>query len=856
VRAAHHPAWFVLLGVLLLIGSRSPAAAGAATVSHRAEPRVQSAPRAPSGQPLSVGGAGEQGPSASAAPSGEDSLVSNGLGSPLCQSPGELPASAQRDCETADFVAAPDPTGDYAFDVNINTGIGELGNTVDATAQNMVDSGWMTFVSVAHGLIVMFEWCYSLNLLSGSLLGEITRALRDSRLMFTEPWLALVLSVASVLAVYHGLVRRRVAETLGQALAMLAMMAGGLWVIADPAGTVGVLEQWANQAGFDTLAIVASGTPSQPERTLAGDMQVLFSGVVTGPWCYLEFGDVDWCRYPGSLDGPLRAAALVIARKEQSQSGCRSLCAPSAGAKDRTLALSAALLREAQTNAELFLALPANEAQRNSVTTKGALLNVLCGGEEESADKCAGPTASQAEFRSEKGTDQRVMGLALIWAGGLGMLLLFGFIALRLLTAALYTLFYLLLAPAAVLAPALGDGGRSAFRTWALRLLEAVVAKLIYSFLLGAALMMTSALLDLSVLGWMAQWLLISAFWWGAFVKRHQMVGLIDGSGRGAGASPRRSLARRVKEAMETPRMALAPARWVGRKLLAPAKADPERQRRRTQAGHEATRKRADEQVTRTLDHDHDDARERVQVAPRIQSGLSARRAQLQRVQQERRRALAGGERRRATRLGVRERRIEGELGRRQATLNDARRIAAGGERAQRATGSPHTRELREQRARLLDEQATLPAAGRSAPDGRRRDYTAMVSLAGHSREQYEKLDPRRRREARLRIDRELALRSHLDGTARDVAHDGAPSPRRRERPKVERELDRALEQRMRDDGYTPPSAQPRPSALDTYLRQSPAARPGGAARKSPIMDDAREVAERRKRQLGWERPR
>ena len=65
------------------------------------------------------------------------------------------------------------------------------------------------------------------------------------------------------------------------------------------------------------------------------------------------------------------------------------------------------------------------------------------------------------------------------------MLLLLGFIALRLLGAALFSLLYLLLAPAAVLAPALGESGRAAFRTWATRLLGAVVAKLMYSFLLG-----------------------------------------------------------------------------------------------------------------------------------------------------------------------------------------------------------------------------------------------------------------------------------------------------------------------------------------------------------------------------------
>jgi hypothetical protein len=312
---------------------------------------------------------------------------------------------------------------------------------------------------------------------------------------------------------------------------MFAMMAGGLWVVADPAGTVGTLERWANQASFGTLATVASGAPSHPERSLVSGMRMLFDGAVNLPWCYLEFGNVGWCNSPGALDGRLRAAAFAIARSEQSQSGCRSLCLSEVGAKDRTLAASATLLRAAQTNGELFLALPADELRRNSVTTDGTLLNVLCGGG-GSADRCTGPTAAQAEFRTQKGTQWRVIGVCLIWSGGLGMLLLFGFIALRLLMAALATLFFLLLAPALVLAPALGEGGRYAFRAWAMRLLEAVVSKLIYSFLLGVVLLMTGALLSLAVLGWLAQWLLISAFWWGAFAKRHQVLGLVHGTTR------------------------------------------------------------------------------------------------------------------------------------------------------------------------------------------------------------------------------------------------------------------------------------------------------------------------------------
>jgi hypothetical protein len=455
-------------------------------------------------------------------------------------------------------VAAPDPTNDYAFDVNINTGVGKWGNDMSATFDDFAQYGWMVLVSATHGLVVMFEWCYSLNLLSGALLSQVTGALRNARLTFTEPWLAIVLAIASILVVYHGLVRRQVAETIGQALAMLAMMAGGLWMMAEPAGTVGAVEQWTNQAGLGTMAVAASGTPEHAERTLADNMQVIFGSVVTTPWCYLEFGDVGWCDDTDQLDGALRNAGLTIAKGEEAKSRCRGSCTSGAGPGSRTLFASAALLREAQTNGELFLALPANESGRNSVTKKGTLLNVLCGGG-KSADECIGPTSSQAEFRSQKGTDSRVIGLFAIWLGALGMLLLLGYLALRLLGAALVGLFFLLLAPAAVLAPALGDGGRSAFRGWALKLLEAVIAKLTYSFLLGVVLMMMKLLLSLTILGWWEQWLLISAFWWGIFLKRHQTLGWATRAGRDHVQPTHRSMARRMGEALETPHALLKP---------------------------------------------------------------------------------------------------------------------------------------------------------------------------------------------------------------------------------------------------------------------------------------------------------
>lgn len=487
------------------------------------------APRAPSGPPLigSEGmgtGAWVEPPgresSASAAPSGGDVLVENGLSSPFCRDPKRLTPASQSNCQTSNFIAAGEPTGNYAFDVNIDTGIGNLSNSAAAIVLDFAEQGWMALVAVTHALIVMFEWCFSLSLLGGAVTGQLDSALHAAQLGITEPWMALALAIAAVLAVYWGLIRRRVAQTAGQVLAVLAMMAGCLWLIADPAGTIGALQRWADEGAAGTLAVAAGGEERHSQATLATSVSELYGAVITKPWCYLEFGDVGWCEDRSRLDPRLRRVALSIAK--HSKSGCRASCGPEAQT------LSATLLRSAHTNGELFLALPANEVERNSTKESGTLLNALCGGG-RSADDCHGPTAAQAEFRSERGLDGRLMGLACVWLGAIGMLLVFGLLAVRLLVAAVATMLYLLLAPAMALAPALGDMGRSLFRAWTTRLLAACVSKLTYSFLLGVLLTVTRLLLSVSALGWWAQWCLLSAFWWTAFSKRHAALAVLGG---------------------------------------------------------------------------------------------------------------------------------------------------------------------------------------------------------------------------------------------------------------------------------------------------------------------------------------
>jgi uncharacterized membrane protein YgcG len=880
------------LGPLPALASAATADVSRAADSPPAGHPSAGAKSAPSDPPLAPGGeeaaGGAEEESAGAATSSAgDPLISNGLGSPLCHAAGGEQALSQvsdSNCRTSGFEAAPSPTGNYGFDVHINTGVGEWTNDGDAMFQDLLELAWTVLVATVHAIVVMLEWCYTIDLLDSPAMGGVARGLRETQATFTQPWLVVVLSVASVLAVYHGLVRRRVAETLGQALVMLAMMAGGLWVIMDPTGTVGSLGGWANEAGLGALGAVAGGTPQRAERTLADGMGTVFTGEVARPWCYLEFGNVGWCSDPARLDPRLRATALAAAAHEGAQDGCpagagsASVCAQSGSPQAGALEHSAEQLRDARTNGALFLALPANQSTRNSINAHGSLFNALCGGSEL---PCRGPTVAEAEFRTQHGTAWRFMGLVFIWAGVLGMLLLLGFIGMHLLGAAIASLIYLLLAPAAVLAPALGDGGRAVFRAWATRLLGAVMAKLIYSFALGVMLLMEQILtVDLTALGWFSQWLLISTMWWGAYIRRHQLLGFAQ-AGEAHRHEPR-AIARRVSGALEGPRMVMRGAGWVKRKRderneeQAAKKANGEgdggggegrvgggarpggggrsggggssahggesaAEKRRREAGErERALARSRSQVRDTFEADHREATARLEDAPKTEELVAGARAQLDRVESERARALASGDGRRGAELGHRAERIEADAGRSQQGLNAARDLAGSG---QQAKGILHGSEQWQNRSRFLDAQAALAAGAQALGPraGERRDYPALSGLAGFSREEYERLDPRGRRAARLQVDRELQARRGLNETVRELTTTEGTSQLGRRGG--------AARSSGAGDGITP--VRPNRPGID-------ARRPGGRggsgttrSRESSVMRDAHEVAARRKRQLG-----
>ena len=704
------PAGAVLLALGVLLAGPPPAAAAPATRTappasalHAAPPTrptpvTQTAPASPASPanttPPPSPATGSSDPSAqSTSLAGQGPLVSNGLGSPSCAgaSPAAgLSAAERANCRASGLIASPAPLDNYQFDIHIDTGIGGgvKGGLASLVQDYLLTPLWTALVWATDVLLVAIEWCYSIDLLRTGALGPVARGLAAMHRSLTTPWLATVLAIAAVTFLYRGLIRRQVVETLGQFALMLAMMIGGLWVIVDPADTVGAVSQLANQASLGVLAASATGDPNQPTRGLADSLDQVFTTAVGTPWCYLEFGNVDWCDDPGQLDPHLRRTAITIAALD-SHSG-----SPVNADQIREEDLGIA---GARTNGALFLALPANGPGRNAINADvvhPSLLRVLCGS--NLATFCTASTAPQAEFRTEKGTLARIGGLLLIAFGELGMFGFLGFIALRLLSAALLSVLYLLLAPLAVLAPALGDGGRALFRLWSLRLLGSVLAKLVYSVFLGVVLLMLRVLGELGNLGWWTQWLLIASFWWIVFNHRHQLLEHVIHE---RGESTRRaSLGSRLFAAHQAMRFARPVTQRIGRLGRAVEEAGRSAPgtildrfgRGRDRRGSDETPQLA-QQVSRTLERDHGQAVSTAAAAPAREAELSSLRGRRDLLRRKGQEAERAGDRRRAVSLKLRQDEVDARIRDGEDELATARTLVRRGEENTRQTESSTT---------------------------------------------------------------------------------------------------------------------------------------------------------------------
>ena len=209
------------------------------------------------------------------APVDASPLAANGFESPSCTSLAlnvQLSVAERANCTVSGVAVAPVPLSNYSVDVNIASGLdASLHQDLDSVVQDLfVTPVWTAVVWLIHVVLIALEWCYSIDLLAPATLARASSALGGAKRVFTDPW--------------QGLVRRRVLDTLGHAALLAVMVACGLWIIADPVGTVGAVGNLADRAALTTVAASATGDPSQPVATVDSAFADVFDAATNGPW--------------------------------------------------------------------------------------------------------------------------------------------------------------------------------------------------------------------------------------------------------------------------------------------------------------------------------------------------------------------------------------------------------------------------------------------------------------------------------------------------------------------------------------------------------------------------------------------
>jgi hypothetical protein len=425
-------------------------------------------------------------PTAAYARTGPDPLRTLGADSPLCKQ--SVDSVAHANCRATGALEHAYPLDHYRFDWHIKTGVTHITENVLAVIQWLTSIVWMASLYLLKGVLLMFQWAFSLDLLGKSMAAAKQAMLQLHTGLLGEPWFLAAISVLGLWALWRGLVQHKKIETIAGLATAVVMMVLALGFISRPDVTVGELSRASNSMSLAFLSGASNGTLARPQMAVSKSSEQLFNTIVLRPWCALNFGDVNWClsRAPGDR---LTHAERYLRYAPDS--------------KQRSTEYTA--IHEAPWTP-------------NPATNADAFKQVL-------GYRVAKADVSKSDMQGKSKTVTRVVLFVLILIGQVGCIALVGWLAFKVLLAGLMTLVLLMAAPVMLFAPAFGEAGRGGFRKWALKLLAAVVSKAIYALFLAIVLAVAALIAKLdTVIPWAAVWLLNVVYWWGILLKRNQLL--------------------------------------------------------------------------------------------------------------------------------------------------------------------------------------------------------------------------------------------------------------------------------------------------------------------------------------------
>jgi hypothetical protein len=439
-----------------------------------------------------------------------DPITGLGLRNPVCDRPGQIRARQTRiSCQTNGTPESQYPAANYGFDIFIDTGIDAPTGTFTKGFVMILNGLWLGLIFVLKLVLELLGLAFGLNpFTDGQAMTKIVAALGRIYRTITDPWLSAAIVAGGIWFAYKGLLRRQLAAGIGGTLAGIAMLIVGLWVVHQPAASVGRLARLADQVAVAAISAPQSGRLSQPMGTYAETMSRTWSRLVEVPFAGLDFSDVRW-----ALSRPPGEAVKRADEKFCDDVGALTLLAEMANlGNDEATAVCQRLARrrygEPRRVIDLYLrSSPGSPARKE-------LWNYFS---KDEGDTYGAKVAAQGG----DGVLTRLSMLALFSVGLLGAVLLLAWLAIRLFTQAAIAFVLLLAAPFAVFFPMLGESGRRAFKTWGLTLIGATVAKIVYAAFLSVVLL---GMAIFGSLGDATGFLLACAFAWAVFLKRVSLV--------------------------------------------------------------------------------------------------------------------------------------------------------------------------------------------------------------------------------------------------------------------------------------------------------------------------------------------
>lgn len=462
--------------------------------------------------------------------------------SPLCK--GDLEPVQRRNCRRTGDPAYEHPIQHFGIDWHIDTGafgLGVNGNLMSLWSW-IIATVWLLLVYFVKALNTLLAWTFTFNILGGDRESENALAQGIARLhnrVLGPDWTVFALAVLGGILMFKAFVKGEMLRSLRDLLASCLLMVLALVVIANPFATVGEAQRVLNAGAGSVISGVTTGEPTSNEQALGKATGDIWQQIVKTPWCALEFANTTWCN--ARIDD--RSVRYLPEDK---------------GIKDRARQMQAN--DPHATNGDVWLSYKALGEERN------AMYEAYKHYQSEGGNV---PNDLARLMSIQKGGMMTVLGrTGLMLTIAVGMLfaaLLFGWLAFRLVTAALQVALLLLFTPIMLIFAAFGEAGRNSMYEWMRRLVGAMAAKLVFALYLAVVVLLSSIVAAAgNEVSWFLQWLMLAAFWIFAFLHRNDVLGLLSVGGLASQDSNSKGL--RVMSAIFAARTGAQAAGWMRRR--------------------------------------------------------------------------------------------------------------------------------------------------------------------------------------------------------------------------------------------------------------------------------------------------